>query len=158
MRAGLGWCAGQWRRAGEHRFRSSLCLNYFPSWTLQCPISLMLHLQTRSLVSSHLSWLWKPAYFQETFWLGQSSQQCRIQVQQLFLLQPNSWMGPSMCPDPSLCPHHPFSEQLQLILLTGSCPSLKELCALSSPQHSINPAGRGVRALPCLMRSSSDRA
>lgn len=146
-----------WLRAGEQSFKSSLCLKYFPSWTLQHPISLMLHLQTLSLVSSHLPWLWKTACFQETFWLGQSFQHCCSQVQQLFLFQLDSWMGPSMCPSSSPCPHHPISEQLQLVLLTGSCSSLKELCPLSSPQHSPNPAGRGG-ALPFLVRSSSDRA
>lgn len=37
---------------------------------------------------------------------------------------------------------------------SGSCSSLKELYALSFPQHSPNPAGRGG-PLPCLVRSSS---
>lgn len=103
MRAGLVCRA--WLRAGEQSFKSSLCLKYFPSWTLQHPISLMLHLQTLSLVSSHLPWLWKTACFQETFWLGQSFQHCCSQVQQLFLFQLDSWMGPSMCPSSSPCPH-----------------------------------------------------
>lgn len=129
MRAGLVCRA--WLRAGEQSFKSSPFLNYFPSWTLQHPISLLLHLQTLSLVSSHLSWLWKTARFQETFWLGRRFQHCCSQVQQLFLLQLDSWMGPSMCPASLPPAHHLVSEHLQL--LTGSCSSLKELCALSSP-------------------------
>lgn len=143
-----------WLRAGMQSFKSSFCVNYFPSWTLQHPISLMLHLQTLSLVSSHLSWLWKTVCFQETFWLGLRFQHCCSQVQQLLLLQLHSWMGPSMCPASLPSPHLPVSQHLQLVLLTRSCSSLKELCVLSSPQHSLNPAGRGG-ALPCLVRSSS---
>lgn len=92
MRAGLVCRA--WLRAGEQSFKSSPFSNYFPSWTLQHPISLMLHLQTLPLVSSHLSWLWKTACFQEIFWLRLRFQHCCSQVQQLFLLQLDSWMGP----------------------------------------------------------------
>lgn len=127
MRAGLVCRA--WLRAGMQSFKSSFCVNYFPSWTLQHPISLMLHLQTLSLVSSHLSWLWKTVCFQETFWLGLRFQHCCSQVQQLLLLQLHSWMGPSVCPASLPSPHLPVSQHLQLVLLTGSCSSLKELCA-----------------------------
>lgn len=150
MRAELACRA--WLRTGEQSFKSSPFSNYFPSWMLQHPISLTFHLQTLSLVSSHLSWLWKTACFQEIFWLGLRFQHYSSQVQQLFLLLLESWMGLSMCPASLPSPRYPISEHLQL--LTGSCSSLKELCALSSPQHSPNPAGRRG-ALPRLMRSSS---
>lgn len=59
--------------------------------------------------------------------------------------------GPPMCPASLPSPHHPISEHFQLLIV--SCSPLKELCVLSSPQHSPNPAGRGG-SLPCLVRSS----
>lgn len=151
MRAGL--VCGARLRAGAQSFKSSLCVNYFPSWTLQHPISLMLHLQTLSLVSSHLSWLWKTVCFQETFWLGLRFQHCCSQVQELFLLQllldvplhVSSFIAISSPPHfraPSACT---FDRELLF--------SERALCPFFL-QHSPNPAGRGG-ALPCPMRSSS---